>query len=317
MEIMTLRRIVGMCAVVSALTVGAGIPVVAAKRGDKGFSAFFYVLAPGLLSVLMEMMLSETGPDAGFRPTLVNIARAARISMGPAWLTFCHVHYKLILRGGGLPFYRSWLGLNAVSGLLCIVSYAWPAAWAFQERSSSLVLSTSLFYAGGMAFAVLTRTKALPLSSWAGIACAGLSMVYYPFIALSEAFGLRFRHFSPEYPLSLQVFPFYLTCVCLIVAVYLLKTIAHDTGAESRTLVSAPSNPRDPPPGLLTPRETDVYRLIAEGHGAAAIADRLCVSVSTVKTHARSIYSKTGLGGRHKVMARYGRSGPDYTGRVG
>lgn len=45
----------------------------------------------------------------------------------------------------------------------------------------------------------------------------------------------------------------------------------------------------------LTQRETAVLRLIAEGLTAAEAANALGVSTSTVRTHIRRIYGKTGL----------------------
>ena len=42
----------------------------------------------------------------------------------------------------------------------------------------------------------------------------------------------------------------------------------------------------------LTNREREVFQLIAEGHGTRAIADMLCVSVSTIKTHRAKIMEK-------------------------
>lgn len=42
----------------------------------------------------------------------------------------------------------------------------------------------------------------------------------------------------------------------------------------------------------LTNREREVFQLIAEGHGTRAIADMLCVSVSTIKTHRVKIMEK-------------------------
>lgn len=42
----------------------------------------------------------------------------------------------------------------------------------------------------------------------------------------------------------------------------------------------------------LSPREFEVLQLIAMGHSYQEIADQLCVSLSTVKTHASNIFSK-------------------------
>ena len=42
----------------------------------------------------------------------------------------------------------------------------------------------------------------------------------------------------------------------------------------------------------LTPREAEVLRLMAEGAGTAEIADRLFISVATVRTHTQNILKK-------------------------
>ena len=42
----------------------------------------------------------------------------------------------------------------------------------------------------------------------------------------------------------------------------------------------------------LTSREAEVFRIIARGHNAHYVADSLCVSFSTAKTHTCNIYKK-------------------------
>lgn len=58
------------------------------------------------------------------------------------------------------------------------------------------------------------------------------------------------------------------------------------------------------PHETLSPQEYRVFLLIAEGHGASDIADRMHLSVKTVGTYRSRIIEKTGLKGTAE-MARY------------
>jgi two-component system response regulator DesR len=57
-------------------------------------------------------------------------------------------------------------------------------------------------------------------------------------------------------------------------------------------------------PELLTPRESDVLELLQAGRSNAEIAGALCVSIETVRTHARRIYRKLGVSTRRELQAR-------------
>ncbi|MGB8983911.1 MAG: LuxR C-terminal-related transcriptional regulator, partial [Anaerolineales bacterium] len=54
----------------------------------------------------------------------------------------------------------------------------------------------------------------------------------------------------------------------------------------------------------LTPRELEILRLIAEGLSNPAVAERLTISVGTVKAHTANIYSKLGTKNRVQALAR-------------
>jgi predicted ATPase len=54
----------------------------------------------------------------------------------------------------------------------------------------------------------------------------------------------------------------------------------------------------------LTPRETDVLRLLAQGLTSSQIAERLVIGLVTVNSHVRSIYSKLGVTSR-SAATRY------------
>jgi DNA-binding NarL/FixJ family response regulator len=58
------------------------------------------------------------------------------------------------------------------------------------------------------------------------------------------------------------------------------------------------------PDTLLTPREEEVLKLVAEGHSSREIADTLFISVKTVERHRANIMAKLGMKDRLE-LARY------------
>ncbi len=60
--------------------------------------------------------------------------------------------------------------------------------------------------------------------------------------------------------------------------------------------------------GLLSPRETEVVKLIAEGLSNQEIADRLYISNGTVRNHISTILEKTGLEHRTQIAVRWLKS---------
>lgn len=53
---------------------------------------------------------------------------------------------------------------------------------------------------------------------------------------------------------------------------------------------------------MLSARETEVFRLWATGHTLKYIQEKLYLSPSTVKTHVRHIYDKTGVHSRSEIV---------------
>ena len=66
-----------------------------------------------------------------------------------------------------------------------------------------------------------------------------------------------------------------------------------------------PATLRDP----LTPREMDVVRLLAEGHGNKGIGAKLGVTENTVKFHVNAVFGKLGVQSRTEAVTRAVRLG--------
>lgn len=85
--------------------------------------------------------------------------------------------------------------------------------------------------------------------------------------------------------------------------------------AVTRVLGSATAPPDSvrPPlssngkPNGLTPRQTDVMMLLAEGHSTKDIARRLNLGLGTVKVHLAGVYRALGASNRMEAMVRAGR----------
>jgi len=73
--------------------------------------------------------------------------------------------------------------------------------------------------------------------------------------------------------------------------------------ADAMRRKMAPTGPQ------LSPRESEVLRLLAEGLGVAAIARQLFVSESTAKTHISKIYEKLGAANRAQAIMNAIRAG--------
>jgi NarL family two-component system response regulator LiaR len=99
---------------------------------------------------------------------------------------------------------------------------------------------------------------------------------------------------------------------------YLLKNVSGEDLAEAiraahagrSTLapeaLQALIRPADPGPGPgddLTRREREVLALLVKGLNNPQIAERLCVSSSTIKAHVSSILSKLGVSNRREAIA--------------
>ena len=86
-----------------------------------------------------------------------------------------------------------------------------------------------------------------------------------------------------------------------------IKSVASGLIVFDRAL--APQSPDDEPLEQLTPRESEVLRLLADGLGNKEIAVKLSISEHTIKFHIHSILGKLGAASRTEAVTRGLRSG--------
>ena len=86
-----------------------------------------------------------------------------------------------------------------------------------------------------------------------------------------------------------------------------IKSVASGLMVFDRAL--APQSPDDEALEQLTPRESEVLRLLADGLGNKEIAVKLSISEHTIKFHIHSILGKLGAASRTEAVTRGLRSG--------
>jgi len=81
------------------------------------------------------------------------------------------------------------------------------------------------------------------------------------------------------------------------------------TGRVAGKLLTGMRQRAEPPAVALSPRETEVLRLAADGLTNAAIGRALHISQTTVKTHLMRVYEKLGVGDRTAAVSQAIRRG--------
>jgi DNA-binding NarL/FixJ family response regulator len=63
------------------------------------------------------------------------------------------------------------------------------------------------------------------------------------------------------------------------------------------------TEPDDPPPDHLTPRQTEVLRMLKQGRSTEQIAEELQLSTETVRNHVRHLLRALGVNTRLEAVA--------------
>jgi len=73
--------------------------------------------------------------------------------------------------------------------------------------------------------------------------------------------------------------------------------------ARKLLLTMQATQPASPKLAELSPREREVIQLVATGLSYATVAERLCISIETVRTHIRNSYKKLQINSRKEIAA--------------
>lgn len=76
-----------------------------------------------------------------------------------------------------------------------------------------------------------------------------------------------------------------------------------------QALVKSPGTAENKIGGLLSDRESELLKLLATGMSNKEIADRLCLSLRTVKAHMSNIFTKMNVASRSEALVQALRSG--------
>lgn len=117
-------------------------------------------------------------------------------------------------------------------------------------------------------------------------------------LACAIALIKTFEYYYFSYKIKTDVFIGVVAVLFLLIGVYL-----GFKAGKKNNYTQQPAEPVKLPMEMeLSPREIEVLKLIAAGFSNQEIADKLYLSLNTIKTHTNNIYSKLGVNRRTQAI---------------
>ena len=278
----------------------SGLLILKLHGGDPGTGTLLFPLFALNAVTALEIVryyLLYSFPGRPFYPVSI-LFEWARICIACGWIVVTYHHYRLNdldrLRKGQLTFFGILaLILAALVPLGVLGSGLGPVLFPWIHGGVIFMF----YFAGVKGFAVLFRGKPLLESSRAGALMAGISIFVYPAVALGDLLGWRFSFLDLRMNLWIQAHPLYFIVVNIPLSVYLVGRFRF--AARRRNAGPVPITPENTP--TLTDREREVLVLLYQGCRYSEIADRLYLSLATVKTHVYHIYQKLDVSHRGEL----------------
>jgi DNA-binding CsgD family transcriptional regulator len=222
----------------------------------------------------------------------------ARLFIAAGWLVVAYHHYAL----NRIDRFRK--DRLTVFGTLVLVLFILLPFGIFSQKLNPILfpwihggIIFLFFFAGIKGFTALIQKKLLLESSRTAAFMAGVSLLVYPAVAAGDFLGWRIPFLDPEMTLWVQAHPLYVIVVNLPLTIFLINRFSGIL--RRRSVRPVPITPENTP--TLTDREREVLILLFQGYRYAEIAERLYLSLATVKTHIYHIYQKLDISHRGEL----------------
>lgn len=302
MVTVSIKSFIWMCALASGTVFFLLMVFSSMRKRDIGYASFLYTLIPGYVYVCIELLFLVLPNTLSpfLSKLLLSVETFVFLSMGISCVLFYKAQYDLyaLALPRYLPF--SFLALLSIVNFLLSFSHLFfPGLEVISTLASTAIVYLVLSHAGIATVSLLRVANRLTASGWAGVASAGLGLVYFPFFFIADLFHLEIPHITSVRPVRLQAYALYYLLVCLIIFVSFIS------------LVFSQRKTKRINDSTLTRRESELARLLYTDLSAAEIAETLSISLSTVKTHTINVYKKLDVHSREELRSRTTQGGLD------
>lgn len=249
------------------------------------------IMVPEVLYTAVEavfLICSISGYES-FRG-LITISLLIRMIIPMCYIMFFYRH--LIANGqnySGIISLKVLIAITIANYVVFLLQFPFSTLSSLIWTINEIILGLTLLYTTlSFVGANIKQTSFLP-STKAALWIAVFLLAYFPFVGISDTFKLSVSFLNPDRPLSLQLFPFREIIILILVMLFLEPFHSHFRG----------KNPE--PMKALSPRELEIAALLREGASNNMIAEKLFISVPTVKTHVRNVLRKYRVSAREEL----------------
>lgn len=253
-----------------------------------------------LLQVVDYFLLVRNG---GFEPLIFAVLYdLGLVAVAFSWNFLVLMHYEL---NGVTQSSRAKVAMlisaAAFLGVATVVAHlALPAA----VMPVHAVVLITLFYAGIKGIMITRKCSTLLPSSAAAVTIAWVSVIGYPVIAIGDLLGWGLWFLDETITFWAQAHPLYVTAISIPIGIYIYQNEERGRGERESEPPAAPQMKQigEAFGEILTPRENEILLLLYDGYKYREIAERLFVSLTTVRTHIKHIYEKLGVARKEELF---------------